>query len=781
MSRGYQQFLEEHWDRLQGESTGSQLTPFFTQAQKEDYDVLSWLENTIQILEDEQMDRAIEQHNNVRFYSAIQSASMDDRIRRTSTDGRPLSTRQEFVLNHARDVVHQAVSRLTRFSPEVNVYPQNNEYTDRLGAKISKRVIDNLFYLNDMRTITERCLKEAKICGESFLFIEWDPFIGDKDPQAQELEELIRQGAAPSPQFTDSKGEKVPLDIAKRVGDVTYENPLPWFVWHQPAWKWKDVDYIFYGKVKHIDEIRAENPQIDLEEFKPAIIHAKREGTYGPTLSIGEFVIEYTFYHRRHRFLDKGFHARFIPGKLLYRGDLPYSHGELPVARFTDYDDPVNAHGVSFFKDLKPPLVMFNKLWNLTYRNLAIAAHPKLMVPEGSCNINSMANGPFVVEYQYPMKPEIVSFQTTSPEVFVVTDRMMQQVSQLSGTFGISRGEEVKNARAAAILNVYEEQETKREESQIRKKNSFTEKNARLSLGTAGDFYRPDDGRLIRIAGKNNRYKVLKVDDVAKLSGPYDVRVEFTSALAETKQGRIDQIVALSQAPLSSNKNDEAKPGLFTREQVLRMIEVADTEAFFEFATAAADRAESENEDMFEGVPVAPPEKAQAHLVDWNIHFQFMQSREFTDVQGLPAEVRQAFLDHLRAHEMFMYELATKSLSFAQILMENIYFPAVFELGNKPTIAKLILMHQQPPQPQIPPEMLAAVQRQQQGKQEPEEEQESEQPEEVPRPEAPAEEAPTEEEVAPEEPQAEPEPEKPIVMMVHRDDRGLISAIEEVR
>lgn len=695
MARGYHQLLEDHWDRLQGGDLGTRrLTPFFLAADKDDSEVLQWLENTVETLQEEQEQRALEQYQNVRFYNAIQSVLSDTRVRASGADGRPLTNRQEFVLNQCRDLVHQSVSRLTRFSPEVNVFPQNNEYSDRLGAKFSKRVIDNLFYINDSRTIQERCLKEAKICGESFVFVEWDPYIGDKDPLAEQL-------AQSGQQIVDSRGEVVNLDMVKRVGDVSFTNPLPWFVLHEPRWQWREVDYIFRGEIKHVDQVQAENPGIDMQSVKPIVIQASKEGSYGPFMQYGEYVIEWCFYHRRTRLLDSGAYIRFIPGVLLHRSALPYSHGELPVARFTDYDDPMNAHGVSFLRDLKAPLVMFNKLWNLTYRNIAIGAHPKLMVPEGSCNINSMANGPFVVEYQYPMKPEIITFQTTHPEVFAVTDRLMQVISGISGTFGISRGEEIKNARAAAILNVYEEQETKREESQIRKKNAFVEKLARLALGTAGDYYQPDDGRVLRLVGKNNRYKVLRVEDVSKLSGPYDVKVEFTSALAETKQGRIDQIVALSTAPLSTNKNDEAKPGLFTREQVLRMIEVADTEAFFEFATAAADRAESENEDMFEGVQVQAPERQQAHLVDWNIHFQFLQSREFTDVNGVPPEVRKAFLEHLMAHEMFMYELAAKSLSFAQILMENLYFPAVFEIGKNPTIAQLIMMHQTPPPPPV--------------------------------------------------------------------------------
>lgn len=700
MARGYHAILEEHQNRLMGEMSGGNalttLKPLFTLGSKDDDEFLKALEANLSVLEDEAEPRALNQIRNIRFYKAVEGLSQNggaEMIRYGS--GRPMRKDQMFVLNHARDFVHQKVARLMRFNPDVNVTPQNNEYTDRLGAKFSKRVIDNLFYINDSRQLFSDRLTEGSVCGETFMFVEWDPYIGDKDPTMFKLQQDAEKGIDGS-SFVDQGGEQIPLDIASRVGDISYRTPLPWLVWHEPAVKWKDVNYIFYAEIKHVDEIAAENPGVDIN---PATLNPTlhREGGYGPGFQLGEFTVQYTFYHRRHRFLESGAMARFIPGQLLYRGPLPYSHGELPVARFTDYDDPENAHGISFLEDIRPPLVLFNKLWNLKYRNLAIGAHPKLMVAEGSCNINSLANGPFVVEYQYPMKPELITFPTLNPELFTVTDKLMAQVSQLSGTFGVSRGETITNARAASILNFYEEQEAKREESQTRKKNAFTEKVARLSLATAGDFYRPDDGRIIRVVGKTNRYKVQKVEDVAKLSGPYDIKVEFTSALAETKQGRIDQISLLSQMPLSTNKNDEAKPGLFTREQVLRMIEVADIDEFYEMATASADAAESENEDLFEGLPVAAPAPFAMHLVHWNVHYQFLQSREFTDTQGVPPQVRAAFLEHLLTHEMWMYEQAKKSLTFAQMLMENVYYPAVFEFGPNPTIPQLIMLHQLPP------------------------------------------------------------------------------------
>lgn len=769
MARGYHAILEEHQNRLMGEDAGGDalttLKPLFTLSGKDDDEYLEMLESTLRVLEDEQESRALNQIRNMRFYKAVEGLSQNggaEMIR--YGNNRPARRDQMFVLNHARDFVHQAVARLMRFNPDINVMPQNNEYTDRLGAKFSKRVVDNLSYINDWRQLFYDRITEAKICGETFMFIEWDPYIGDKDPTMRRLQAEQAKGIDGS-SFIDVSGEQVPLDVVSRVGDVSYRTPLPWLVWHEPAVKWKDVNYIYYAEIKHIDEIAAENPGIDIT---PSVLNLtlNREGGYGPGFQLGEFTVQYTFYHRRHRFLEQGAMARFIPGQLLYRGPLPYSHGELPVARFTDYDDPENAHGISFLEDIRPPLVLFNKLWNLKYRNIAIGAHPKLMVPEGSCNINSLANGPFVVEYQYPMKPELITFPTLNPELFTVTDKLMGQISQLSGTFGVSRGETITNARAASILNFYEEQEAKREESQTKKKNAFTEKAARLSLATAGDFYQPDDGRVIRIVGKTNRHKVQKVEDVSKLSGPYDVKVEFTTALAETKQGRIDQLSTLSQMPLSQNKNDDAKPGLFTREQVLRMIEVADIDEFFEMATASAEAAESENEDMFEGLPVEAPVEWAMHLVHWNVHFQFLQSREFTDTTGVPPEVKAAFLKHLTTHEYWMYEQAKESLTFCQLLMENAYYPAVFKLGANPTIAQLILLHQLPPG--------GMAQAQGGGEPVPEEgaapEGEAPPPEEAPAPE----EAPMPE--APPEAPPPPEPEVPKQVIFERGPDGRISS-----
>lgn len=725
MGNGYHAVIQDHWDRVhggQGEGAAEdRLNPlafvihpeYLPKGKKEEGDkekeILNWLEKRLEVLMKEAEQRAVRQINNCMFYNAADYLARNQGTKAKDFDGRSLNRNQMFIINHARDLVKQAVATLLRFEPQINVFPVNNEYSDRIGSRYSKRVIDNLFYINDMRSTAELSVLDAKNCGESFVVVEYDPSAGDIDPVYNKVMDFKAQleasGEKYKTEYNDrgreifkdpESGREIEIDIIKRTGEVAWRQPLSWMVLHQPAMRWRDVKYAFIGEIRHVDEIRADYPN-----SKGGIqsMYKKQPDTLGPLAKLGDFAIEWTFYHEGVKFLDEGYFAKFTEGTLLEHGPLPFSHRKLPIARFTDIDDPLNAHGISFFEDIRPPLVLKNRLMNLMYRNISIAGSPKLAIPEGASNPYHSSSGPFIIPYVYPMKPEVINFKTFGGEVFQFSEKILQEAQQLSGVFGLSRGEVPANARAASILNFYEEQESQRESTTIAKFGAFIEKVARLSLGTAGDFYEPEDERTLRVVGKNNRYKVKKLVDTTKLSGPYDVKLERTTALSESRQGRIEQISTLSQMPLNPQGADgeAGKPGLFTREQILHMLELADTPTFFEMATASVEKAESENEDLYEGEMVNYPEKFEAHLVHWNVHFQFMQSREFTD--GVPPEIRQAFLDHMEVHEAYMYDLATKSMSFCNGLMENPYFPCVFEMGDNPSIMQLIMMHQAPPAP----------------------------------------------------------------------------------
>ena len=214
-------------------------------------------------------------------------------------------------------------------------------------------------------------------------------------------------------------------------------------------------------------------------------------------------------------------------------------------------------------------------------------------------------------------------------------------------------------------MTLLEEQENQRANTDIKKHNAFIKKLARMSLAICGDKYKEEDGRTIRIVGKNNVFSV-KALDVAKLGGPYDIRVQRTTALSESKSGRLSQILAL----------EGRFPGMLPREQVLDMLDLANDQKFYDVATVALQASEHENELMLEGRAVQPPERYEEQIVHWQSHVKFIQTRSFKE--DVPPEIKQLYFDHVEAHEFFIIEKAkepTVSPAFMQKLQALEGFP----------------------------------------------------------------------------------------------------------
>jgi len=706
----YKDLIYDHYEGLHVTDKDEKfnLRPLFSIDHKDENTLLEWLQETLLCLGDENASRAENQFTNIQFYEGIHTLKeAGPSVQAQDGQARPISLENRFVMNHILDFTVQKHSRFLRYSPNLNVLPWNNEYKDKLGARISKKTIDHNFYSLDVDGHLSDLVMNAILCGEGYMFVEWDKYKGDLDQEVKRAQELKERQIISS--FQNTNGQEINLEQIKRIGDHTCTVPLPCHVLTEPRIKWPDVNYAFKATLKHIDELKAENPGVNFSNVNVPTPSKTNKSDYGMSAHRGEWHIQWEFYHKHHRFLPKGKYVRFVDGILLEAKDLPYTHGMLPIVRFTDYDSVVSSHGWSFYESLKLPSVMINNMMKVAYRSFCIAAYPKLIAAENSFNFYSMANGPFVIEYTPGVgnPPELVTFNGVQQEFFQLSDHVERFMEKNSGTFGVSRGEAMPNARARSILNFYEEQEEKRESSQIRKYSAAIEKLGKMILTNSGQYYKPDDQRTLKIVGKNNSYKVRVLDDVTKLTGPYVVKVERTTALSESKQGKIDQIATLSSVPLSDPQSPGGTTGLFTREQILQMVEVADVDTFFEMATAAAERANSENEDLFENYPVEAPSEWQAHLIDWNVHFQFMQSREFSDTRGLPQEIREKFIRHLMAHEMFLWQKAQTNMKLCQLLTENQYFPAVFvpPPGSWPLI-QVLMMLQQPP---MPPEMMGGA------------------------------------------------------------------------
>jgi len=193
---------------------------------------------------------------------------------------------------------------------------------------------------------------------------------------------------------------------------------------------------------------------------------------------------------------------------------------------------------------------------------------------------------------------------------------------------------------------------------------------ARKTIAVAGDYYQPDDGRMLRIVGKDNKYSIRHFDS-ANLSKDYDVRMQVGSALPESKAGKIQRIVEIMQM----------KPDLLSNERWVDLLELGNSDKMNTLITAAVKAAESENEDMMAGKPVADPQDYEDHIVHWKTHTKAIQNRSFKE--ECPPEYREKVLDHIALHEFVMIEKAQTNPAFEAKLAELPLFP-IFPNGFVP-------------------------------------------------------------------------------------------------
>jgi len=195
--------------------------------------------------------------------------------------------------------------------------------------------------------------------------------------------------------------------------------------------------------------------------------------------------------------------------------------------------------------------------------------------------------------------------------------------------------------------------------------NAGIEKLYKISLSIAQDKFTATDGRTVRILGKEGEVLIEQLD-TAKLSGPYDVKVQKTTALSQSKALMVQQITQL----------EAMRPGFLSDEELYDLLDLGDRNKFYDVATAARRTAALENERMREGKEVPEPRDGEFHLVHWTMHMTMLQSPTFS-LKTTP-EVKMVVEEHIAITEMEMIELAKKNVAFAQALLAQEYFPAFY-------------------------------------------------------------------------------------------------------
>jgi hypothetical protein len=660
------------------EYSSKEITPFWAIRDVTNEDAVEeWFQTAVEACQTYYRDFFQLQMDNLLLYKGIHWLAAERQANRILDRQGVANVRNpRVVLNHIADSVTQWVSKLTRYRPAVAINPARALQEDADDAKIAKDVLDYIWYQMRIDERLQEFARQMKIFGESYMWILWNPQKGDVHPdwiQARQQGRQVPITDSSGNPIKNAKGEPMFMEHAPHIGEIDYIVDAPWHTFDQPCRNRREIDWSIRWYLADIEYLKAKYPD-KADEIRADVGLNELYTSYRIDVAkLKNQVVVYELYHRSHEFLEKGRYIKRIKGCVLENMDLPYEHGQIPYVYMQDIEIPDQIRGMSFIQQVFPLQHQINAVASLIYKSLVLYAHPKLVIQDGSCDMQQLLNESTVVSYSGGVPPTLLTQSPIAGELFAYMDKLEATYDKLSGIFTMSRGEAPSGVRAAKALRVLEEQEDKRSYiTAIKYNNIGLVENARMTLSVAGTYYDDADGRLARIVGKDNEFKIRQFK-AANLSKPYDIRIENTTALSQSPAARIEEMNEIMQI-----RFDPQAP--LSREQYIQLLDLNASEQFKDIITRATKCALSENDDFLAGRPVSDPTETEDLIVHWKIHTQAMQSREYKEI--IPPERKAALERHQYITEYLMYEKANG-------IMDSMGFP--IRPGN-PTFANRLLL-----------------------------------------------------------------------------------------
>jgi hypothetical protein len=322
-----------------------------------------------------------------------------------------------------------------------------------------------------------------------------------------------------------------------------------------------------------------------------------------------------------------------------------------------------------------------------------LCSHPKWVVPAGSINIQALGNERTIVQYKGAQAPVLIQSSPTPREVFEFRQQLKEEFQQISGVFGVSRGEPPPGIKAGVALQFLNEQENERFNELSMKWNEMIREVAIMTIAVAGDYYDASDARMVRVLGKDEIWRT-KFFDSAHLSKDYDIRVQNSSALSQSKSARIQSLMDLNKE----------FPGAVRQEQVMDLLGLAQNDKFIDAATKSVKSAEAENEMILSDGGDSQVEEYEDHLTHWEIHGRELQAYSFK--HETPKNIQEKLKDHILVHEMYLLEKSKFNQKLAEELSAIRNFPMIFTPEPLPPPSPVVAPQGQPIEGlAIPPEM----------------------------------------------------------------------------
>lgn len=635
--------------------------PFQFRDGKSDKDkTLEWLNSNFETTEHASRSRFITYRRHHALYKGVHWRFND--LRNSDRDIEYTQRKPRHTVNFIQEMVDTKVSQMARFKTNVALIPVHDEQSDINNAKGCKLLLDSRSEELGLEMLHQEADQIKYTYGIVFQFVLWSKDIGPLHPSYRRLSDVF--------------GDNIPSKYRKKlksndpihIGDVDVCNYGPDRVFPEiNKQAWKDVNHFDFIEWVNVHELKAEYPHL-----KDKILQNKRERYDFELLEISrpaDMVMVRHFYHKKTKYLPEGAYIKYTDDVILEERNYPYNDDRLPFV----WDGDIKSYGElwprSFISNIEQMQRYYNNIQSAQARDLGIGSAPKWVAAKNSCDIHSFNNEFTVMEFKGQFAPKLVQNNPVSEQSFTVQDRLESKIAKHSKVYDITRGEVPPGVTANSALRFLDEQESHRTMSDEMKRKLRVLAVYKLMLMRMAQFYKESDGRTVKMLGKNNDYLIKSIKN-ADFSRVYDIKLQNSSALPDTKTGKISTIVDLNTAT-------QTDP-VFRKEEIIKMLDLGLDDAFKDEATVAVDAAKQTLELLLEGEPAPEPQEWDNLLVHYSIFSKAIQSVHFklkTDPQ-----IQQNILGHVMIIEHLMYNRASKNMRFLQELMTLDNYPVLFTL-----------------------------------------------------------------------------------------------------
>lgn len=549
------------------------------------------------------------------------------------------------VYNHISPIVEARKSRLSTIRPKMSVVPATNSESDLNTAKVSKSILNSLYYKLDVSNLISQATNWSEICGTSFYKVTWN-YNGGLYLGQDSNGNKIKQGEVeitvcpPYEIFPDNNSCENVDDCMSIIHAKTYDVRTIKSIWGVDV-EPEELDIVSLnsnssslgglGYSSHINKIEAnkvENSAVVIERYDaPTSIYPNGR----LTIVAGD--------------------------KLLYIGDLPYINNDdnkrgFPFIKQVCISQPNSFWGGSVIERLIPVQRAYNAVKNRKHEYLNRLTMGILTVEDGSIDTDNleeegMSPGKVLVYRQGSNKPEIMNTGSLPTDFDKEEEKLISEFTQISGITEtmISTNMMTTNLSGAA-LEILMEQENNRLSCSADEIKTATKLIGKNILKLYKQFATTD--RICKIIGQDGSVEMFYFSNSD--IGTDDVVLETANEIGDTLAQKRNMIFKLLEAGLLTDESGKMTNRV--RSKILEMLGYGIWEAQNDISELHMRKAGKENLSMLNGnsEEVLSIDDHKLHLDE---HIAFMLGGEF-EKNKHNEQLKQSFINHINCHKKMM-------------------------------------------------------------------------------------------------------------------------------